>query len=506
MAFVPYEPPFVFSVGAEAAAATTVSPAWPTHEDGDIGILIVNTGAGTSVATITANSDGWVEAPDSPLPMTGSFAATNPHTMSVFLCRASSSSMPAPTVTRSVSGDYIVAYIIVVRGASRANSAVDVVNVSGTAVVTGSTTQNDIFFPDVTTTVDNCLIVHIATTGDDGTAVGAGAITNTALYDLTEQIDGGDTTGNGGEIYVCSGALMDAGAVGATFVDLTTGSRQIARMVLAIMPPQQADVVVVSVDSWTVPAGQPSRGRLEGRITVPTGGWDTTVGGGTATIPAGTYYPTTFLAEVATRFATASSTTCSATGGTGENGNGLTTIVFGVAKSITWVDTEVRDILGFTGNQSAAVTHVGTQHIRNLWLPDCHYAAPNSIGDSFRGYRVADVRSAENAAGYVWTHMGQEKVWTWLRWPAVTRAKTWQANETTVNASWERFCRDALWGVASWGTPGGPVRFYPNAGLSTYATYAVPGVTDIQPSPRYEGWVGGPHTIEIPRLVMVPGT
>lgn len=249
----------------------------------------------------------------------------------------------------------------------------------------------------------------------------------------------------------------------------------------------------------------PTRGRLEGRITVPTGGWDTTVGAGTATVAAGTYYPTTFLTEVASKFATASGTTCTATCGSGENGTGLVTLTFGSAIALSWVDTQVRDILGYTGNAAAAASHVAPTHMRNLWLPNCHYNAPNAIGATFRGFRVADMRSAENAAGHSWDFMGQEKVWTWLRWEVVHRSKTWQANETTTNASWERFVRDAIWGTAFWGTPGGPVRFFPDADAATFATYKVVGFGSIEPEQAH-GYAGGPWRIEIPRLLMVPGT
>jgi hypothetical protein len=245
--------------------------------------------------------------------------------------------------------------------------------------------------------------------------------------------------------------------------------------------------------------------RLEGRVTIPAS-TTATVGAGTATITAGTYYPTTLLAEVATRFATASGTTCTVTGSFGRTGTGLVTIVFGVAKAIAWVSTDLRDLLGFAGDSASATSHVGTLHARNVWLPGCPYLAPNAIDATFRGYRVADMRVVESASGYVWAHMGQEKEWTWLRWTRVPRAKVWQANETTANASWERFVRDAIWGVSAWGTPGGPIRFYPDADAATYATYSVADYSAIQPEPNVEGWVGGPWRIDIPRLVVVPGT
>ena len=249
----------------------------------------------------------------------------------------------------------------------------------------------------------------------------------------------------------------------------------------------------------------PTYGRLEGQITV-TGTVTATVGGGTATITPGLYYPSTLLTEVATQFATASGTTATVSAGLGENGTGLVTIAFGVAKAITWVTTSLRDILGYTGNLASGTSHVATTHIRNVWLPNCAYNSSNDVGATYRGWREADVRSVENAAGYVWTHMGQEKEVNWLRWSHVARSKTFQAHETTTNASFERFCRDAIWGVASWGTPGGPVRFYPNAASSTYATYQVGGFKDFKPTQYHDGWAGGPWTIELPRLVVVPGT
>jgi hypothetical protein len=240
----------------------------------------------------------------------------------------------------------------------------------------------------------------------------------------------------------------------------------------------------------------PTRGRLEGRITVPTGGWTATVGGGTATIVAGSYYAKTLLTAVGTAFASAASTTCTAVGSHGEAGTGLVTITFGSAKAIVWVSTDLRDILGFATDSASATSHVGTMQMRGVWLPNCAYKAPNGIG-AWRGWRESDFRSAENAAGYVFAHMGQEKEVTELSWHAVERARVWTANETSDNTSWERFHRDCLWGVASWGTAGGPVRFYPDAADSaTYVVYKVPDASMIKPQPFYADWAGGPWTVD----------
>jgi len=250
----------------------------------------------------------------------------------------------------------------------------------------------------------------------------------------------------------------------------------------------------------------PTRGRLEGRITVPTGGWTATVGGGTATIAAGTYYPTPFLTTVATAFASAASTTCTVTASLGESGTGLVTIAFGSSKAITWVSTDLRDLLGFASDSSAATSHVGTKQMRNTWLPNCPYKAPNSIG-AWRGLRESDFRAAENAAGYVFAHMGQSKEVTNLSWFAVTRNRIHEANVATANASFERFVRDAAWGEAAWGTAGGPIRFYPDADDSTgYVVYRVPDAQNLlsELQPLHDGWAGGPWSVRFPRLVADP--
>ncbi len=249
----------------------------------------------------------------------------------------------------------------------------------------------------------------------------------------------------------------------------------------------------------------PTRGRLEGRLTVPTGGWSTTINAATATVPAGNYYLSDLLVEVGARFATAGATTCTATASLGESGTGIVTITFGSAKSITWVATDLRDILGFAGNSTSATSHIGTLHARGAWLPTCPYKAPNEIGANWQGWREGHARTVGNHAGYTWTHMGQERVATWLEWPSVKRSRTWTAHEATANESWERFVRDVIWGVPAWGNASGPVRFFPDAANNgTFATYRVADASHIKPEPVFADYAGGPWTVRLSRLVKVP--
>ncbi len=252
-------------------------------------------------------------------------------------------------------------------------------------------------------------------------------------------------------------------------------------------------------------------GKLEGRIKIPTGGWDTTVGAGTATIAAGTYYISSadstsedFLAALETVFAAAASTTCSITISAGENGTGIVTITFGSAKAISWVDVEVRDLLGFAANSASATTHIGTRAARAVWLPSCHYRAPEVPSLEFKGLPYTDTRMVMNKAGYAWHVAGQMHYQMPIEWPAVTAAKTRISQESTVNTSFERFWRDNVFGSASWAKPGGPVRLYPNAADdATYVEYRVmEPLGSYEPQPLLEGLPTGPHRVAM-RLLAV---
>jgi Concanavalin A-like lectin/glucanases superfamily len=267
-----------------------------------------------------------------------------------------------------------------------------------------------------------------------------------------------------------------------------------------------------------------TRGRLEGRVTVPSGGWtgsiDDSGGAGavTWTVPAGTYYLSSIdvngggSASLLSAFRdalnlAAPTDTLAVTISDGEAGTGIVTITSSGATIISWVSTDLRDLLGFTTTLASGTTWSGTCQARSLWLPSCAYKAPNAVSNDWRGWRESDFRAAENAAGYVFAAMGQEKVANELSWHQVSRSKVWQGNESTTNASWERFHRDCVWGVAAWGTAGGPIRFYPDAAISTnFATYKVPDASMIKPEPLHDGWAGGPWSIVLPRLVEVPGT
>lgn len=251
-------------------------------------------------------------------------------------------------------------------------------------------------------------------------------------------------------------------------------------------------------------------GKIEYQITVPTGGWDTTVGGATKTIPAGTYYLSSpgsgardFLDEVKTQFGASS-----VAGSLAENGTGLITIQFSGSTAIAWVDTEVRDILGFTADSASATSHTGTKHARGIWMPNTSSFRLNS-GGNWRGHMESDYRSVRNYAGYVWVRSGQScTILEPLFWGGLKRHKVWIANETDsgyANQSLQRFWLDGVWGQAAWGTPGGPIRYHENAADdATYGTYRVLDSAMFLPEQVSEG-LAHLWKWRMPKMVMVPG-
>lgn len=251
-------------------------------------------------------------------------------------------------------------------------------------------------------------------------------------------------------------------------------------------------------------------GRLEAQIRIPSGGWTGTIddsGAGAAvvwSVAAGTY----FLPELITAFETALNAaaptdTLTVTIGNGELGTGRVTIASGGGVfAIVWIATDLRDLLGYTGNLSAASTYLAPNHARSHWIAGCPYRAPNQVFP-WAGWPVADFRSVESAAGQVWAFSGQKKEIAKLEWDAVPRARASKANETLVNESFQRFVEDGVWGFAPWGTPGGPIRFFPDASVGNFASYYVTDLKEIRPEQFAEGWDGGPWKVQLPRLVVI---
>lgn len=264
----------------------------------------------------------------------------------------------------------------------------------------------------------------------------------------------------------------------------------------------------------------PTKGRLESRITVPSGGWSVDIdeGGGavTITVPAGDYYHSSadsgsrdLLAEFQKQCNDSGSlaNTYSFSIAAGEGQSGKVTLSADGSFSVTWSSTDLRDVLGFEsdGDLASASSHTSSEAARSVWISDSTYQTLNGGDSSWQGWQISNLRAMVNDAGYFYALGGQKRTETQITWPAVSRERTWKANETVTNQSFEKFWEDGILGEANWSSrPGGPVRWYQDADVDgTHVTYNVV-LPQFRPDALRQHWTGA-WQIVIPRAIVDPG-
>lgn len=259
-----------------------------------------------------------------------------------------------------------------------------------------------------------------------------------------------------------------------------------------------------------------SPGKIEARITVPTGGWDmalTDASGGptTCTLPAGEYYHSSvgslsddLAAAIAAAANAVMTQTWTCTISAGASGTGKYTIgCDGATCTVTFTDTELRDLLGYTGNLSASTSYTSTNQAQGIWLPGYPFQTPG--GGAFPGKIKSDQQTAMTSSGHTFSVMGRKMRVKQITWPMEARAKVLAVAETTTNASFETFLIDGIYGEAAWGTSAGPIRFYADeTDDATYLSYYVHGLEEWDPRELVEHWAGGYYPVTLPMLVQVP--
>lgn len=196
--------------------------AWGTHEAGDIALLFIETAGGEPITLSTPS--GFEAVPNSPQ-ATGS--TVNGTQLSVFWCRATSSSMANPVLADS--GNHQYGRILVYSGCIDEGDPFDVT--AGSVKGTASTSATA---PSVTTTVPNCLIVNAISWDTDIAPAQFSNWANGNLASLTERSDQGTTQGNGGGIGIADGVKASAGATGVTTADVESSIN--ASITIALKP------------------------------------------------------------------------------------------------------------------------------------------------------------------------------------------------------------------------------------------------------------------------------
>jgi hypothetical protein len=260
-----------------------------------------------------------------------------------------------------------------------------------------------------------------------------------------------------------------------------------------------------------------TNGKLEGRVTIPTGGvqfatvTDDDDGPHAATIAAGDYYWSSADSGANDLPAQIEASITAALPGSGrvwvvtvqaaEGEAGTLTIANdGSTCTVTWNDTTFRDMCGYTGNLSGATSYLSPNHVEALWLPDGAPVSPYGLDDD--GDDEPDWTSTESPAGHVKSLVYQRKTVQSIEWGNITHARCRVTGESTTNESFQKFYRDVILAEHTYCT-GTPIRVYPDADTdATYTTYRVSGHVP-KPEQIEDGYIGV-WRISLPRLVKVP--
>lgn len=246
-----------------------------------------------------------------------------------------------------------------------------------------------------------------------------------------------------------------------------------------------------------------SRGCLEARIYQPSN-WTAALtiaglgGPTTVTVAASsTRYPTDFLQALATALAAAEvvlggSSGFTVTASWSESGNGKVTIEYDGAGlvTLTWTSTDMRDLLGFTGNLSGATEYTGTAHARGVWLPDCSMAAKYGPNDA--GHTETDMAQTVSPLGHVQTTVYSSRVrQPSVLWSHVTRARARIQGEVVAGESYERFWRYTQNGELGYFQAASPVRLIWDAtDHTTFSTLVLTDRTGTEMERTVPEWSG----------------
>lgn len=265
-------------------------------------------------------------------------------------------------------------------------------------------------------------------------------------------------------------------------------------------------------------------GKLEARVSIPTGGWDMTVtetgGGGasdTITIPAGEYYHSTvgdgsndLPAEIAAQLngSVTLNGTYTCTVGAGESGTGKYTMTVsggGVTEMdvTAWDDTSLRDLLGYSGSEAAAATYTGDNHAKSLWLPTRGYFA--EVDGEWDGIHESDLQTQTSMSGHHWAVSGRRRRVLAVRWNALAKEKVYVVAETVTGESFEQFWIDAIYGEAAHtAKPAGPIRLHRDADTDgTYSTFNLEGqAAPLWPRFNERNW--NLYSVSLERMILEP--
>lgn len=209
------DPPVWQANGTPVAgnSASTPSPTWPTHQAGDIALLWLSMDGDISAALTVAAGFAAISGADQKA------ASGIPH-LQLWWCRATSSSMTAPTIGDTPDDSQKYCGIITFRGCVASGDPFESVNGAS------ATTDTAVSIPGGTTLGANRLVVAICGHSIDAATAQSSNEANASLTSVAEVLDVDTTQGSGNGIVVITGIKAAAGSFDATTCTLATTSPQ----------------------------------------------------------------------------------------------------------------------------------------------------------------------------------------------------------------------------------------------------------------------------------------
>lgn len=210
------------AVGTPQESLSALSVPWPAHLANDIGILVIESNPAGAIST----PSGWAHVDGSPLAVS---AGDDDHTLTVFWKRATSSSEANADVNDV---GHQAALIFTIRGCIQTGNPWDVIS---SDTDTSATADEEIDILGATTTVVDCLVVLIASSGVDTGTQAASGWANADLANVTERTEHHSTVGDGGGFSIATGEKASIGTYGITTAVFVDGTDQ-CRMSIALKP------------------------------------------------------------------------------------------------------------------------------------------------------------------------------------------------------------------------------------------------------------------------------
>lgn len=164
-------------------------------------------------------------------------------------------------------------------------------------------------------------------------------------------------------------------------------------------------------------------------------------------------------------------TVSAAVGGTGK----LTIAVDAGTFTLAWVDTDFRDLCGFTGDLNpTAATFTSDNHVEALWLPQG--AQVTMAGSGHKGKYETDAMELSSAAGHQTTLATYERRVLSITWEGVELKRVHVITGNDANEAYETFWKNAVLGKATWAYVGDKIRLHWDAGTdATFMTGKIGG-------------------------------